>query len=156
MVWVQRVVVLGRGGAGKSTAARHLGESTGLPVLELDQYFWQPGLVATPPDEWMAVQSDLAAAEHWIMDGDLGPGDVPAVRLRRADTVLLLDYSLLRCAWRAWRRGAEGAAFWRWVLTWRRRSKPALLSTIRSVAPGAVVYVLRTPRQLRHFLATVT
>lgn len=153
---MKRVVVLGRGGAGKSTAARQLGEHTGLPVIELDQHFWQPGLVATPQDEWVAMQRVLAAADQWIMDGDLGPGDVPSVRLRRADTILLLDFSVLRCAWRVWRRGPEGAAFWCWLLSWRCRSKPALLSTIRNVAPGTAVYVLRNPRQLHNFLATVT
>src|SRR5437879_1477660 len=41
---VQRVVILGRGGAGKSTAARRLGELVGLPIIELDKHFWQPGL----------------------------------------------------------------------------------------------------------------
>lgn len=51
-------------------------------------------------------------------------------------------------------RGPEGVAFWRWLVTWRRRSKPALLNTIRSVAPSAAVHVLRTPRQLRRFLVS--
>ena len=146
---MKRVVVLGRGGAGKSTAARQLGEHAGLPVIELDQHFWHPGLIVTTQDEWVTKQRALAAADQWIMDGDLGPGDVPAARLRRADTILLLDFSLLRCAWRAWRRGPEQAAFWRWLLAWRRHSKPALLDTIRTVTPRAAVHVLRTPRQLR-------
>lgn len=46
---VQRVVVLGRGGAGKSTLAWRLGEVTGLPVVELDTLFWQAGLTAADP-----------------------------------------------------------------------------------------------------------
>ncbi len=36
---VERVVVLGRGGAGKTTFAVQLGQLLGLPVLELDRYF---------------------------------------------------------------------------------------------------------------------
>jgi adenylate kinase family enzyme len=31
---MQRVVILGRGGAGKSTVARRLGKVFGLPVIE--------------------------------------------------------------------------------------------------------------------------
>lgn len=45
-------MILGRGGAGKSTLARRLGEVTGLPVAEMDTLFWQAGLTAADPSEW--------------------------------------------------------------------------------------------------------
>lgn len=35
----QRIVILGRGGAGKSTAAVDLGRISGLSVIELDKLF---------------------------------------------------------------------------------------------------------------------
>jgi adenylate kinase family enzyme len=149
---VNRVVVLGRGAAGKSTAARRLGRVAGSPVIELDEHFWRPGLVPTPPDEWARVQRELASTERWIMDGDLGPYDVLGVRLARADTVLVLDFSFPRCAWRAVRRSRERADFWWWVLTWRRRSRPALLAAVREFALAATVYRLRTPRGLERLL----
>src|SRR5882762_3834746 len=58
---MKRVVILGRGASGKSTLARLLGEITGLPVIELDKVFWQPGLAATPRDQWVVVQERLIA-----------------------------------------------------------------------------------------------
>jgi adenylate kinase family enzyme len=152
---VNRVVVLGRGAAGKSTAARRLGSMTGLPVIELDEHFWRPGLVATPHDEWVRVQRDLAAAERWIMDGDLGPYDALGVRLARADTVLIVDFCFPRCAWRALRRSRERVEFWWWVLTWRRRARPALLAAVRTFAPAATVYRLHTPRELERVLQSL-
>jgi hypothetical protein len=97
---VKRVIVVGPGAAGKTTLAASLVEITGLPVIELDKLLWQPGLVATPPGEWAAIQRTLTAQETWIMDGDLGPYDVISVRLRAADTVVFLDFAPLRCAWR--------------------------------------------------------
>jgi hypothetical protein len=45
------------------------------------------GLTPMPPLRWAALQADLAAAERWVMDGDLGPYDVLAPRIARADTV---------------------------------------------------------------------
>ncbi|MGH9129363.1 MAG: hypothetical protein ACRDY2_10490 [Acidimicrobiales bacterium] len=83
LVRVERVVVLGRGGAGKSVAAARLGELTGLPVIELDQHFWRPGLTAMAPNDWVRVQHDLAARGRWILDGDLGPYDGPPLGWRR-------------------------------------------------------------------------
>jgi hypothetical protein len=70
---MNRVVIIGRGTSGKSTLAVRLGEVTGLPVIELDNAFWRPGLVATSRDRWVVVQERLVADKRWIMDGDLGP-----------------------------------------------------------------------------------
>jgi adenylate kinase family enzyme len=95
---MKRVVILGRGASGKSTLAKRLGEITGLPVVELDRVFWQPGLVATPRNEWTWAQDLLVANEGWIIDGDLGPLDVIESRLRAAETVIFLDFSFARCA----------------------------------------------------------
>ncbi|GAA3231749.1 DNA topology modulation protein FlaR [Nonomuraea helvata] len=149
-------MLLGRGGSGKSTLAARLGALTGLPVIELDKHFWRPGLEATPPDQWAAVQGELARGEGWIMDGDLGPYDVLEVRLQAADTVILLDFSFWRCAWRTIRRSRERADFWIWVWTYRRRSRPLLLSAIATHAGDATLHVIRNPRALRRFMAQVT
>lgn len=152
---VERVCFLGRGAAGKSTAALELGRRTGLPVIELDERFWRPGLAPTPAHEGVRVQGELAAADQWIMDGDLGPYDVLAPRLGRADAVIVLDFSLMRCAWRAVRRSRERADFWKWLLMWRRRSRPIVLDAVQRCAPDAEIHVLRTPRELRQFLTTI-
>ena len=68
------------------------------------------------------------------MDGKLGPYAVEP-RLRRADTVNILDTSLLRCAWRAARRGRERLDFWTWTIRWRRVSRPQLLNAVADFAP---------------------
>ena len=152
---VQRVVVLGRGGAGKATAAVQLGQITGLPVIELDKHFWSSDLSPLSGEEWARVTNALAARPAWVMDGDLGPYDVLAPRLRRADTVLILDYGLLRCVWRAHRRSREEADFWRWVLTWRRRSRPVLLRAIAEYAPTATCHIVKKPKDLTSWFSQV-
>jgi hypothetical protein len=151
---MKRVVVLGRGGAGKSTASVRLGQLTGLPVIELDKHFWRPDLAAMPADDWLRTQRELAESCEWIMDGDLGPYDALAPRLGRADTIVILDFSLIRCAWHAARRSRERADFWWWLLTWRYRSRPAVRDAVARYAPSADVHVLRTPRELSRFLTT--
>lgn len=147
--------MLGRGGAGKSTLAGRLGAITGLAVIELDAHFWSPDLAPLGPGDWRSVQTRLAASEEWIMDGDLGPYDVLAPRLARADTVLLLDFSLARCVWNAARRSRERADFWWWVLVWRARHRRRILRAVARDASGAALVVLRSPRAVDAFLAQV-
>jgi adenylate kinase family enzyme len=150
---VKRVVILGRGAAGKSVTAARLGQITGLPVIELDRHFWKPGPNATPPAEWARTQRELLQREAWIMDGDLGPYDTAlGARLAAADTVIVLDFPLVRCAWRALRRSRERADFWRWLLGYRRRNLPLIRRTIADHAPAADVEVLSSPRAVRRFL----
>jgi adenylate kinase family enzyme len=152
---MKRIVIMGRGASGKSILAMRLGEITRLPVIELDKLFWQPGLVPTPRDQWAVVQEKLVKEEGWIMDGDLGPYDAVDIRLRAADTIIVLDFSLVRCAWRALRRSRERADFWRWLLTYRRRSRPQLMEAIATHATSADLHVLRNPGALRRFVAHV-
>jgi adenylate kinase family enzyme len=146
------VVVIGPGASGKSTLAARLGEIKGLPVVELDKVFWRDGLVATRRDEWVAMQRELVARDEWILDGDLGPYDAVEVRLTAADTVVFLDFSVWKCAWRAIRRSRERVDFWIWLLRYPRVSRPFLLNMIREHAGRAQVHVLRDARAVERFL----
>ena len=70
---MKRVVIIGPGASGKSTLARQIAEIIGLPVVELDKLFWQPGLVEMRRDRWVDLQQSLAGESAWIMDGNLDP-----------------------------------------------------------------------------------
>jgi adenylate kinase family enzyme len=150
---VQRVVILGRGGAGKSELAQQLSCEHGLPVIELDGIFWRPGLRPTPEPDWTEIQRKLVARDRWIIDGDLGPYDTGlALRLRAADTIIVLDFPLWRCVWRALRRSRETREFWIWVFRYRRDSLPGINQAVATHAPHATVHTLHNPRQVRRLL----
>ena len=152
---MQRVVILGRGGSGKSVLARELGSRTALPVVELDKEYWNSRLEPLPKDEWERRQLALVEAPRWIMDGDLGPYDVVEPRFRRVDTVVVLDLPLWLCAWRAWGRGRERRDFWEWTIRWRRESRPRLLDAVDQFAPDAELVVLRHRGAVRRWLERV-
>jgi adenylate kinase family enzyme len=153
---VNRVVILGRGGSGKSVLANRLATMTGIPAVELDTLFWRRGLQPTAPDEWVALQEDLTRSSRWILDGDLGPYDVVDPRLMRADTVVILDFSLFRSGWRSLRRSRERSDYWSWLFWWRWKSRRSLLRAIADRASNAQLYVLRTPRDVERFLTQVS
>ena len=99
---MERVVVTGPAGAGKSHLANELGRRLGGRVVHLDTLFWKPGWVPTPPEEWDALQRRELAADAWILDSqfdDMHPGWLAA-----ADTVVFVDASLVRCLWRVAQR----------------------------------------------------
>src|SRR4051812_43420428 len=102
---MQRVLVIGPGGAGKSTFAVELAQRTGLPLIHLDALYWRPGWVEPAKGEWASTVEGLVATERWLLDGNYG-GTMTA-RLRRCDTVIFLDRSRWLCLWRVIRRRAQ-------------------------------------------------
>ena len=102
---MERVVVIGSPGAGKSTLALTIARATGLPLVHLDAEYWHAGWVETPAAEWLAKLQTIVARKHWLIDGNYG-GSL-ALRLARADTVVWLDYPTRICLARSlqrWRR----------------------------------------------------
>jgi hypothetical protein len=89
--------------------------------------------------------------EWMVIDGDLGPYDAVEVRLHAADTIIFLDFSLVRCAWRAIRRSRESADFWLWLLRYRRQSRPFLMEAMANYAAHATLHVLRNPEAISRF-----
>jgi len=153
---MNRVVILGRGGAGKSTLAQQLSEKLGAPAIELDSIFWKPGPRPTPQTEWAAIQHQLVSSDRWILDGDLGPYDNDlALRISAADTIVVLDFSLWRCTWRTLRRSRENGEYWRWLYHYRRTSFPTVLDVTARHADHAAVHILHNPTEVRRFLKTV-
>lgn len=99
---MERVMIIGCGGAGKSTLARQLGEVTGLPVVHLDKLFWKSGWVESSKAEIDEKIRQAAACPRWIMDGNYNR--TLEQRLERADTVIYLDFPRMVCLWGVFKR----------------------------------------------------
>jgi adenylate kinase family enzyme len=89
---LQRVMVMGGPGSGKSTFAREIGETLDLPVYHLDRYFWKPGWVQSGWDEFATHVREIAEGDQWVIDGNYSR--VLTDRLARTDTVVYLDLPL--------------------------------------------------------------
>ena len=92
---MERIMIIGCGGAGKSTLARSLGEKTGLPVIHLDKLFWKPGWVSLSREEFDLVHQGAIEQEKWIIDGNFDR--TMAQRMDRCDAVIYLDFSRWAC-----------------------------------------------------------
>lgn len=99
---MQRVLVIGSPGAGKSTLSHALAQRTGLPLYHLDKMHWLPGWVERDRAEAFAHVAEVLAEDCWIIDGNYG-STLP-LRLKRADTVVWLDYPTWLCLWQALKR----------------------------------------------------
>jgi len=87
----RRFAVVGNAGAGKSTMAAALAERLGVPHIELDAIFHQPGWTELPVEEFRAKVTAATADEGWVVDGNYTV--VRDIVWNRADTIVWLDFS---------------------------------------------------------------
>jgi adenylate kinase family enzyme len=109
---MQRVLVIGPCGAGKSTLATTLARQFALPLFHMDQLNWRPGWVESNKDDILRRLAEIIATDRWLIDGTYG--GTLAERLVRADTVIYLDYPVRLCVARLLRR----------IWTYRGRTRP--------------------------------
>jgi len=112
--FVRRVSVVGNSGSGKSRLARELAASLGVPHLELDSVFHQPGWEPLAQDEFRRLVTARAGEDGWVIDGNYSA--VRPIVWARADTVVWLDLPrrtvMRQVAWRTVRRAVTRQELW--------------------------------------------
>jgi adenylate kinase family enzyme len=166
---VQRVAILGSGGAGKSALAAAIAARTGLPVVHLDVLYWKPGWKPPLQDEFDAKFDAAVAEERWILDGNFLRHDGLDPRFARVDTVIFLDLPRSTCLWRVVKRRVQEARdprrdlpdgcretvdleFVRWVWRYPRRNRPRVLTLLDSL-DGVNIYRLCSNADVEGFVA---
>jgi adenylate kinase family enzyme len=163
---VERVLVIGSPGAGKSTLAAEVARLSGLPLVHLDRLHWKPGWVESGQEEFDARLAEAIAAPRWVIDGNYGR-TLP-LRLTRADTVVWLDFPAWLCLARIVRRAlryrgkvrpdmAEGCPeqmsweFFSYTARFPRDGRRRIAAKLQSFR-GRVLR-LHDPREVRSWLA---
>jgi adenylate kinase family enzyme len=113
----RRIAIYGNSGSGKSTLGAQLGETLGLPWVELDAVFHaRPNWDDLSTEDFRAAVIELLAthSDGWVMDGNYGT--VRDLILAQADTAIWLKLPFLtvyrRLAWRTISRAAVNAPLW--------------------------------------------
>ena len=165
---MKKIVVIGSGGSGKSRFSQELGEITGLPVVHLDKLFWRPNWTRTPEEEWLEIVRREIASPEWIMDGNFG--GTREMRMREADTIIMLDLPRWLCMYRILKRtllyrtetrpdmaeGCEERFDWEfivWVWHYPSRSRERAIAEIESLN-NKDVFVLKSRKEIEQFLKT--
>lgn len=168
---MERIMIIGCGGAGKSTLARALGVKTGLPVVHLDQIFWSPGnWQHLQREEFDALLMAEAEKEKWIIDGNYNR--TLALRMDKADTIIYLDFSRWQClaGWikrvvTHWGKArpdmAPGCNEWfdpefvKWLWNYNRDNRQRNYELIAKY-PHIQPIILKNRRQVRRFLDSIS
>jgi len=107
---VEKIVVIGSPGAGKTDFALQLGKICNIKVLHLDRLFWKRGWGKKSRDARIDILYQVMLEKQWIIEGTYLGSFEP--RLEEADTIIFLDMLPLLCLWRII------------IRHWKNRGKP--------------------------------
>lgn len=91
----RKILIVGCGGAGKSTLAVALGKKLALPVVHLDKLWWKPKWQSRTESEFDALLLSELEKPSWIIEGNFAR--TFARRLEHAELCIFLDYPTELC-----------------------------------------------------------
>jgi adenylate kinase family enzyme len=168
---MERILVMGSSGSGKSTFAHRLSALTGIPTVSLDALFWKPGWRPSDRTEFAERVTEAAHQPRWIMDGNFTDG---AGELRRsvADAIIWFDLPRRTCMTGIITRIATSYGrvrpemapgcpekidpeFFHYVWTYRRLQRPKLLRYFEGLRPDQALICFTDRAQADQYLANV-
>ena len=169
---MQRILVMGSSGSGKSTFAQRLSAITGIPMVSLDALYWKPGWVPSDNAEFHARVTDVAQQPCWIIDGNYTSIGAGELRRSTADAVFWFDLPRRTCMTGILSRIATGygrvrpemapgcperfdVEFFRYVWTYRRLQRPKLLHYFEGLRPDQALICFNNRAQADQYLTNV-
>ena len=160
---MEKIIIIGSPGAGKSTFARALRDRTGLPLFYLDRLWHRPDKTNVSREEFDAALDDILRRDRWIIDGNYIR--TMERRLQACDTVFLLDLPAEVCLEGArarvgkahedlpWIETEFDPEFRQWILDFPKDQLPVIYELLERYRPGKNVVIFKSREEADEWLS---
>ncbi len=166
---MDRIMIFGFSGGGKSTLARKMGEILDIEPTHFDRLHWLPGWVESTRDYKREMIKPVLERDRWIIEGNYHH-IYWNERLEKADTVIFIDVNRFTCIYQAWKRSlmykgktrpdmGEGCTekfdleFAKWVFFKGRKKRREYLKAIKQQKnSGKNTCILKSIKDINKFL----
>ena len=159
---MQKVMVIGCPGSGKSTFSRALSQITSLPLTHLDMLYWNADNTTVERSVFIERLAEVLQKDAWIIDGNYG--STMELRMQECDTVFFLDYPADICLQGVkdrqgkprpdmpWVETEEDTEFLEYIQNFQAESRPQVLELLQKYS-HKTIYVFQNRREAHMFLA---
>ncbi|MCB0414649.1 MAG: hypothetical protein KDD50_09975 [Bdellovibrionales bacterium] len=147
-----------------------MSRKTQLPLIHLDQQYWNPGWVETSAEEWRKKIIDLVEQDEWIMDGNYA--STFNLRFPKADTIIYLDYSRPVALYRALKRTLKlhgkvrqdmasdcperfNWEFLQYVWSFHKLHRPKIETALLDLSKDQTLYRIADPREANSLIERI-
>ncbi len=162
---MNRIIVIGCPGSGKSTFARALQRKTGLPLHHLDLLWHKPDRTTVSREEFDRRLAQIVGGDRWIIDGNYQR--TIAVRLQACDTVFLFDLPVEVCLSGAqarigrkredlpWVETELDEEFRQWIIDFPTQKLPHLYAALEPYRSSKSITVFHSRAEADAYLQTL-
>ena len=158
---MQRFVVIGCPGSGKSTLSRELHNKTGIPLYHLDMMYWNADKTTVERRVFLERLSRVLQKGEWIIDGNYST--TMELRIAACDTVIFLDYPTDLClagirerrgklrSDMPWIETEDDAEFIEFIKSYDEKQKPRVLDLFEKYSEKNII-ILKSREMADEFL----
>ncbi|MBE6812949.1 MAG: adenylate kinase [Ruminococcaceae bacterium] len=146
---MNKVIVIGCPGSGKSTFSRALHTLTSLPLYHLDLLKWNSDKTTVSKEVFLERLQNVLMPDKWSIDGNYG--STIELRLKECDTVFFLDYPMEVCidgirqrqgkprSDMPWIETEDDAEFLEFIRNYNAQSRPKVLELLNNYPQKDVI-----------------
>ena len=161
---MNRIMVIGCPGSGKSTFSKKLHQITELPLYHLDMMYWNADKTTVEKAVFKERLYNTIQLDKWIIDGNYG--STMELRLQACDTVIFLDYPLDVCLEGIrerkgkkrtdipWVENEEATELIEFVKNFNFQSRPKLIELLEKYS-YKTIYIFKTRKDANNFLTNL-
>ena len=158
---MQKIIIIGCPGSGKSTFARTLHKKIGVPLYYLDMMYWNADKTVVEKSLFLERLSDAMKNEKWIIDGNYS--STMEMRMDACDTVIFLDYPIESCLDGVrerrgkprddmpWIEYDEDAEFLEFIRSFNREQRPQILNLIAKYSDKNII-IFKSREEAEEFI----
>jgi len=165
---MNKVVVFGKPGGGKSTLSRKLSAETGIKLCALDLIEYKKNGERVSPEEYSTKHANFIDGDNWIIEG-LGTLESFWLRIDAADTLIYVDLPYYVSYWwvtkrllkscfvkpQGWPEGSSvlngTLAGWKYLRLSPKFWTPELFEEIQRRGKGKDIYRITSAKELNKF-----
>lgn len=157
-----KIIIIGSPGAGKSTFARKLRDTTGIPLYYLDMLWHKPDQTTISREEFDAKLNKILKQNSWIIDGNYQR--TLEARIKECDTVFLMDFPLDVCISGAesrigkkredlpWIESEFDKEFKQWIIDFSKKQLPQIYKTIEKYRNNKDIIIFKSRKEADNYL----
>lgn len=162
---MNKIIIIGCPGSGKSTFAKELKKYLDLPIYHLDLIWNKENKTTLTREEFDDELTKIFQEEKWIMDGNYQR--TLERRINACDTVFFLDYSLETCLEGAttrvgvkrddmpWKEDTLNEEFKQKIINFSEKQRPEIYSILDKYKDEKTIYIFKNRQDAEKYINTL-